>query len=229
MNQNRRISALAVTGLALAAAALSGCTDRDTTSTTSTYTVTGPVTRIDATSLGGRITLVAGAGNSITVTEKVSYSSVEPQRSHEVTGGDLTLTNTGCAHGGGRCGVAYEIHAPAGLDVHLNSGGGAIVLNGADSGVEVHSDGGTVTSTALSAGVVDVHSGGGDTQLKFTTAPQTVTVDSAGGDASLQLPTGPYALTATTGGGNFSNSLGTDPAASRHLDVSTDGGTLTLS
>jgi Putative adhesin len=228
MNPNRRISALTA-GLMLAAAALTGCDGRHMMSTTSTYTVTGPVTRIDATSLGGRITLVAGDGSAVKVTETVTYTRTEPQRSHDLSGGDLTLTNTGCPHGGGECGVDYEIHVPAGLDVHLDSGGGTVTVDGASDSIEVHSAGGTVTGTALSAGVVDVHSAGGDTRLQFTTAPQTVTVDSAGGDASLRLPAGPYALTATTGGGNLTNGIGTDPAASRHLDVTTSGGTLTLS
>jgi hypothetical protein len=223
-----RTSVFLATAVSLAAVGLTGCGQSTMKSDSATYDITGPLNRVDATSRGGNIVLVAGTGNSVTVTETVTYTSTKPRRSHSVTGQDLVLVNTGCGHSSGNCSVDYRISVPAGPDIHLDSGGGKITVQGGNDSLDLRSGGGAVVGDALTAGVVDVHSAGGAARLGFTDAPTDVDVESGGGDATLRLPAGPYALTTKTGGVDATLHIASDPTADRTINVDTGGGTLTI-
>ena len=70
-----------------------------------------------------------------------------------------------------------------------------------------------MTAQGLGSATANITTGGGNAQIAFTAAPDSLTLSTDGGMATLTVPGGPYALTADTNGGPESVRIPTDPAA----------------
>jgi hypothetical protein len=186
----------------------------------------GPPTVTDTVS-GGRLTLdapacaVSGCGVAFTVTAppRVSVRIV-------TAGGSVAVSGTGAANldsGGGPV-RATRVGGP----LTVSTGGGALTLNGLTGPLHADTSGAPVLAEGVAAATATVGTEGGAAQLVFTTAPDAVRVDSGGGPVTLSVPGGPYALTADSGGGPQQVEIPTDPAASRSINVSSDGGVLQI-
>ena len=112
----------------------------------------------------------------------------------------------------------------------VSSEGDPVTVNGLTGALHADTGGGNLIAEGVSASTAAVTTEGGDARLGFATAPDSVQVDTGGGAADLSVPGGPYALTADDGGGGPELiSIATNPAATRSINVSTNGGALRIS
>ncbi|BCJ43452.1 hypothetical protein GCM10010168_42380 [Actinoplanes ianthinogenes] len=211
---------------ALAAAPLTACVHQEQTETeTRTYDLTDRAAAVVVSSLGGRITVTAGAGDTVHVTETLRYAGAQPAPEHRVVGTDLTFTS-GCQGHRGTCGVDYRIEVPAFFRATLDSDGGAVSVTGLSGELDLTSGGGAVEADGI--GPVTARTGGGAVRLTFATPPGTVRVDSSGGDVTLRLPRDSYRVDARADGGDTSIEVPTDGAAPRRIGVDSGGGSIVV-
>ncbi|MGH3269996.1 MAG: hypothetical protein ACRDN1_13235, partial [Trebonia sp.] len=78
----------------------------------------------------------------------------------------------------------------------VSTEGGPLMLSALTGALHADTGGGTLFAAGISGSVVTATTEGGNVQLGFAAAPDTVQVSSGGGDADLTVPGGPYALTA---------------------------------
>ncbi|WP_405858803.1 DUF4097 domain-containing protein [Streptomyces sp. NBC_00090] len=192
---------------------LSGCVG-DTTTDSATYTVDSAVTSLKVKTSGGAIEVVVGGGDSVKVTESLTYDGEKPKTSHRETGGELTLTAPkdcgGSGFGGSTCQVDYRVEVPKALAAKLESDGGDIVVDQAVAGsLTARSDGGKVTAG-------------------FAEAPESVDISSSGGNVTLRLPDSTYAVDSSTDGGSQNVRVRTAPDSPRKIRTHTNGGTVQL-
>jgi len=111
----------------------------------------------------------------------------------------------------------------------VDTDGGSLQLDGLAGPLSADTDGGPLTAQGVTSATAAVSTGGGNAQLAFAAAPDTVTVSTDGGDAQLAVPGGPYALTADSDGGpQPSVGIATDTQAHRSITVSSGGGALLI-
>ncbi|GAA4975477.1 DUF4097 family beta strand repeat-containing protein [Actinoplanes utahensis] len=200
--------------------------DQERMTSTDAYDVTGAVTTAAVDSLGGRITVTAGSGTTVRVTETARYTGARPQPEHRLDGTGLTFTS-GC-QGLGDCGVDYEIELPATVRLTLDSGGGDIRIDGVSGRIDLRSGGGSVTANGIAAPEVTARTGGGSYDMAFTAAPGTVRVDTGGGDTTLALPGKSFAVQVDADGGDSTVGVPVDPASPHRIGVNSGGGDVVL-
>lgn len=236
-----RILTLAVL-LALAASpALTGCGSADDKpsgnsgnggnggaeqTATSTFEVKDDVSVVEVDSDGGAISVKAGTGATIKVTETAKFKTDKPGRKQAVDGGELVLGSTGCAKND--CSIAYAVELPSTLSVRLDSSGGAITLSGLTGIIDVSSDGGALSGDGLAPPELTARTGGGTVELAVTQAPDRLDVDSGGGTVTLKLTNDGYALAVELDGGKQSGTVKSEAASLHKLHVVTGGGNLTF-
>ena len=187
----------------------------------------GPPPAVRDTVADGRLTLDAPAcavsgcsvGFTVTVPGRVSVRVA-------TAGGAVTVSGTGAANldsGGGPL-QATQVDGP----LTVTTDGGALTLNSVTGPLHADTSGGALLAQGVAAATATVTTDGGVAQIGFVSAPDAVSVDSGGGPAILSVPGGPYAVTADSGGGPQQVGIATDPAASRSINVSTDGGPLQI-
>ncbi|MEU4419618.1 hypothetical protein AB0F81_03270 [Actinoplanes sp. NPDC024001] len=213
-------------GLAAAVLPLAAC-DEPQQSETRSYEVTESVTAAAINSFGGTVTVTAGSGRDVVVFETLRYRGAKPAPEHRLEGTDLTFTS-GCQGHRGDCGVDYRIEVPATVNVTVDSGGGAVSLDGLSGRLDVSSGGGAVDAVRVSAPAFTAATGGGAADVAFTAAPATVRIDSGGGDVKVGLPGGSYATDVDAEGGEAAVGVTTDPAAAHRIEVRTGGGNARL-
>jgi hypothetical protein len=216
------LTCLAATLLPLAA-----CDESPRTETRS-YDLTGAVTAVAISSYGGRITVTAGSGDAVHVTETLRHTGTEPVPEHRLDATQLTFTS-GCQGHRGSCGVDYRIEVPATVHATLDSAGGTITVDGLSGRLDLSSGGGTVEATGISPPALTARTGGGSSHLKFAAPPGAVRVDSSGGDVTIRLPQRQrYAVDAHAGGGDTTIEVAVDPAAPHTIEVRAGGGDVLL-
>jgi hypothetical protein len=126
------------------------------------------------------------------------------------------------------CSVNYTVLVPSGVPLVLNTGDGAISLDGLDAAITVHSGDGSLHGTDLRSSEVNADSGDGAVSLQWATAPEHVKVSAGDGSVHLMLPegSGPYAITKSLGDGQSDIAVAEDPKASRTLVLHLGDGSL---
>ncbi|MER7006485.1 hypothetical protein ABT297_26070 [Dactylosporangium sp. NPDC000555] len=192
----------------------------------SSFEVKDDVSVVEVGSEGGAITIKAGTGPTIKVTEIQRYKTDKPGRKQTLDGGELILTSTGCPKND--CSISYEIEMPSTLSVRLDSSGGRIAMTGLTGLIDVQSDGGALSGEALAPPELTARTGGGPVDLKITQAPDRIELDSGGGNVNLRLTSDGYALDAQLDGGKQSGTVKSDAGSVHKLKVATGGGNLSF-
>jgi hypothetical protein len=186
---------------------------------TRSFRVPGAITSLTVQSQNGPVTVRAGSGPGVQVTEQISYdgSGGEPQPRVPllVSGGRLTLADPVCATG--NCSVAYNVTVPASVFTTASSGGGQVSVTGV-AGANVDSDGGPAAVSDIS-GPVTVSTDGGGLQLNGVTG--ALHADTGGGPMSATGVSG-TAVIATDGGSLSVRGL------NQQLQADTGGGPVSL-
>ncbi|MBA2323786.1 MAG: DUF4097 family beta strand repeat protein [Pseudonocardiales bacterium] len=196
----------------------------------SSYTIDGSVAKISFSGRAGRVTVQAKAG-AITVTERARYTSSKPLTSHDVSGGTLQLKEEGCPNrpSNGPCQVDWEITAPAGTVLDLETNAGNIDLRGMAGRVTAHCDTGNVTATGLTSRQVDTTSDIGGVELTFAEAPDDVTATADTGAVKIALPSGAaYAVRTSVSVGDRNVEVRQDPASSHRITAKADVGEIEI-
>ncbi len=223
------MSSVRFTVPALLAATLlpvAACDDQMRTEAMS-YDLSSAVTAIAVHSLGGRITVTAGTGDTVRVTETLRYTGARPTPEHRLDAAQLTFTS-GCQGHQGSCGVDYRIEVPSGVNATMDSAGGAITVDGLAGSLDLSTGGGALDATRIASTNLTARTAGGAAILDFVVPPGALRTDSAGGDITVRLPAGRYAVDARSDGGDTRIEVTADPSAPHRIDVRADGGDISL-
>jgi len=188
----------------------------------------GPVS-VTQSVAGGRLVLADPACSSSGLPCSVSFTLVVPfgvTVTAVTDGGPLTVSGVAGADldsGGGPV-SATRIAGP----LTVRTSGGPLLIDGLTGPLDADTSSGPVAAQGLGSATASITTDGGNAQLAFTAAPDSLTVSTDSGLATLTVPGGPYALTADTNGGPESVRIPTDPAAQRLITVSTGGGPLQI-
>lgn len=201
LTTKRRVS-IAVGVLVIVAIGLVVVNQLIKSKSTDRVAVSGDVQSIEV-SAPGTVTLTDG---QLAVSRTSKYVFKKPGASAKVDKGVLKLkANCGGVRVGG-CSVAYAIVVPSNISVTVNNSGGSVEVKGAKSDVravtksgsvilndsygriDVQTNEGKVTGTALSSRDVSVKTQTGPIALRFSAAPSNVNADSKGGVVTVQVP-----------------------------------------
>ncbi|GCD37870.1 lipoprotein [Streptomyces chrestomyceticus JCM 4735] len=219
--------ALASAALVTVAVAVTGCElTEKVTDSEQTYTVKGKTAKLDVTTPGGNIYVVADdtAGGGVKVTERLVYGERKPSTQHSLDNGTLKLTADDCGGVKGKCSVAYEVRVPRSAAVKLSTDGGDIDVEGAVGAVDAHTSGGGIDLRDCAAEQAALKTDGGDIEARFTAVPDRVDGHTSGGQVSVRLPQGRYAVDATTDGGDRTVTARVDSGSPHKVKVHSDGG-----
>jgi len=199
------------------------------TETSSAAPGTGPVP-VTQSVAGGRLVLADPACVSDgPLSCSVSFTLIVPSGvtvTAVTDGGQLTVSGVAGANldsGGGPV-RATRIAGP----LTVRTSGAPLLIDGLTGPLDAETSSGPVTAQGLGSATAIITTDGGNAQIAFTAAPDSLTVSTDGGLATLTVPGGPYALTADTNGGPESVAVPTDPAARRLITVSTGSGPLQI-
>ncbi|WP_030668561.1 DUF4097 family beta strand repeat-containing protein [Streptomyces rimosus] len=238
-------TALASAALVTLAVVATGCElTEKVTESEQTYTVDGKTTKLDVSTPGGDIKVIAddAAEGRVKVTERIEYGKKKPGTRHSLKDGALKLAADDCGRTMSRCNVAYEVRVPRSVAVTLRTDGGNIDITGIAGTVDTRTGGGNI-NVRQTAGTLTTETSGGDINIsdaqgkqatlstdggtvdaRFTAVPDQVNAHSSGGDVTVRLPQGRYAVDATTDGGNRRVTGSVDNAAPHKIKVHSDGG-----
>ncbi|GLX06332.1 lipoprotein [Microbispora sp. NBRC 16548] len=200
-------------GLLATAALLTGCGLRDITQAanqaTLDYEVKEKVARLVVVGGAGDIVISEAAGNVVTVSETLHWSSSKPTTEHHVDGDALVMTYD-CPHAMDNCSVDYKVHVPKGMRTELETGSGDIHLRALSNPIKVKVGSGNLEGAGLTGTDLTVEAGSGDTTLKYATAPDSIDLLTGSGTAKITLPGGPYDVDAEAKSGDVTVSVTTD-------------------
>jgi hypothetical protein len=246
---------LAAAGLVFTALALTGCTfshgvsiqhnsitssdssssgDDDTGDAHTdhaSYSIQQPVGQLSLNNPAGSVTVTAADG-PITVSETAKYTDDKPGTSHTVSGGTLVLTNSGCPEErvvNGRCEVDWEIRAPAGTNLDLESDAGEITVTGMSGSIRARADSGGVSGRGLTSKSVTAKSDAGGVHLAFTQPPDQAKASSDAGGIHIELPSGTsYAVAAHSDTDNPKIDVAQDSGSPHRIQAKSDAGSIKI-
>ncbi len=174
------------------------------------------------------------------VTATGDYAGTAPQVT-TATSGTTTTVSASCS---GNCDLHLKITVPAALAVRVQSGAAAILADGLNGALEMHTDAGAIT-VRHPHGDLSLHSGAGGISLTdaaspkadistsdggvdaaFTGTPGAVTIATGAGGVDLRVPAdGGYRITTHSTGSTPQVDLQNSDGAAHTLSVRTaDGG-----
>jgi hypothetical protein len=207
------------------------------------------VDAIDVRVDDGSIRIVAGTGDEVRVTARVSDGLRATGHSQSLEDGTLVLRGDCPVFFSNFCNVAYTVQVPAGVSVHARTENDDVVVTGVDGPIDARSgngavrveggaapylklgsDNGTVEADGVRAEEVDASSGNGDVDLTLLVAPSTVRARSDNGDVDVVVPDDPtaYLVEASSDNGSRSVAVRTDPDATRRLVLRSGNGDVTV-
>lgn len=218
-------------GLLTTAALLTGCGLRDITQAanqaTLDYEVKEKVARLVVVGGAGDIVISEAAGNVVTVSETLHWSSGKPTTEHHVDGDALVMTYD-CPHAMDNCSVDYKVHVPKGMRTELETGSGDIHLRALGNPIKAKVGSGDLEGAGLTGAGLTVEAGSGDTTLKFATAPDTIDLVTGSGTAKITLPGGPYDVDAQAKSGDVTVSVTADQNSPHKIVARAGSGDISL-
>lgn len=224
--------------LVVSAALLGGCrvegntttsessSSGDNTGSRTTYTIDDTVHTISLEGRAGGVKVHAKDG-PISVTERAGYSSSKPVTSHDVSGDTLTLREEGCPDRptNGPCQVEWDITAPAGTVLNLQTNAGGVEVDGMSAQITASSDSGGVEGHDLGGSNVDAKAESGGVELDFTKAPDDVTAETEAGGVTITVPGGTsYAVQASSDAGGETIDVQEDASSPHKIKAKSGAG-----
>lgn len=207
---------------------VAACFGPGSTSDEKSYQIDEAVTALVVDARAAAVTIEAGDG-PITVREVYRYSDGRPATTHAVSGGTLTLTESGCGDDDVRCEVQFHLRMPAATSTRITGQAGAVKITGMAGDVQVSTQAGAVDGTALTGDQVEVRSAAGAASLEFAEAPMSVKATTEVGAINVRVPGDrAYAVNAGTNVGATKVSVRKDAASRHHIDARTDLGAIQI-
>jgi DUF4097 and DUF4098 domain-containing protein YvlB len=196
-----------------------GGTGGDVKTESASYTVDGGVRTISLEGRVGNIAVRAKDG-PISVTERARYADTKPLTSHDQNGDTLELREQSCPYRkpNALCQVDWDITAPAGTVLELETGVGNIKVAGTGGKLIARAATGDVNADDLASGDVSATSSTGSVELAFTRVPDEVSADASVGDVRITLPGDvAYATRVSTSVGDKQVEVRQDPTSSHRV------------
>lgn len=198
---------------------------------------------LDVRNADGKVEVVGGQVDEITVTAKVSHGLRPTRYRVEVDAGVLVVRSS-CPFLSTWCGVDQRITVPADLPIQASSDNGRIMLEdltgpvtaSADNGsleltrlsgdLNVSSDNGKVDGSGLGSQMVVASSDNGLVRLEFSEPPRNVTAGSSNGQVDIVIPDTPvaYRVVAESSNGDTDVGVRTDPSSERTIVATSSNG-----
>jgi Toastrack DUF4097 len=207
---------------------------------TTTQTFEGGVAALTVSDDAGSVSVTGGPGDKVVVVKKIFVGTARPQEQVVRAGSDLRITAPACQTDDWRkpCRIDYEIQAPSGSAVTLNTASGDLALKGlrgaltavaASGSVHVSDAAGAVTARSVSgsvaadgtSGPLRVESTSGQVTVNAAAVAQSLVAMSVSGNATVTLPAGRYRVEADTATGQRDVAVAGDPAADTLVQVTT--------
>ncbi len=232
----RRRLALAIVTLAVVAAACGDSTD------VREFEFAEEPAEVIVETVEGNVSVTANSRSGTTVDATLTYGSVRPEVTAELSGGRLVVGDDCSAD----CRVDYVIRvgdtANVTVDVGtgdvsvselvglltISTGTGDVNLNTTDGPIRVEVGTGDVLGARLKAATAEVRTGEGSIDVTFDNIVDALTVDSGSGDVTAQVPNALYRVEATTEDGSVDIQVDEDPGAGPGITIGTGAGDVTI-
>ena len=194
----------------------------------SSYTISSPVSTLIVNGGLGQITITGGQRSTVSVTEQMVYSATPPSMTRHLADGTLTL-GYGCSSQH-MCVASYDIQVPRSTAVQVTDQDGEIRLSSLAGPVTASSGLGLITATGLTSATADFNSRLGEIDAAFTAVPTEVDATSDMGAITIRVPGRvSYCVTAQVGNMGASNiTVPTDPESPHIIFVTTQMGAITV-
>ncbi|MFG2147561.1 hypothetical protein ACGFRG_25760 [Streptomyces sp. NPDC048696] len=194
-----------------------------------------------------QVTVGPGADGEVRVKERLSWSLRKPKVTKEWDGDTLKLRPE-CGGllsvTGLDCSVQLDLTVPAGVELKVKNGSGAVRVTGLTGPVDVRAgsgsvklygvrgpitgsvDSGSLNGSAIGSADAEVRVRSGQASLEFVAPPRRVSASSGSGSVEVSLPPGSrYRVAGKAGSGvrDVDDAL-VDPASARMLTISTGSG-----
>jgi DUF4097 and DUF4098 domain-containing protein YvlB len=239
--------ALVLTVALVAGGSVSAAADLVIQSKNTTHTFTGTFTSLSV-NVDGDVTVQAGPTGQITVATHQVWSFVRPAITETLHGDRLTVKVTCNGFSIGECGTSERLTVPPRVALDVDSSDSNVTVDGISGALNLHSsdgdvsvsndsgplqlssDDGNVQGTDLSSSAVTASSTDGDVNLRFTTAPRSVSGTSSDGSVEVGLPRGPapYLVSASSDNGSRSVDVHTDSTSERRISVDSNNGDVSV-
>lgn len=151
-----------------------------------------------------------------------------PSTSVSTKGGVAQLKSSCRAVASGVCNTDWLVVVPAGTDLTLEHGVGAINVEGVDGDVEVQTGVGDVSITESGSERVSVDMGVGAVTYEAVEPPRQVDFSLGVGDVSVRVPDSVGYRVNTTGASEALNNLGHDSSSERSIRVEAGVGSISI-
>jgi len=193
-----------------------------------TAVYTQPLTEVAVRATTGDVRVTAGApGSGVVVRRLLQWSFGTAESVETVSGGRLDVAAQ-CSRelGFGDCSVDYEITAPPGVALRLETHTGDVRVTGSTADLTLESDTGDVTVRGARSGTANVTTSTGEIDLGFAAAPRAVRASSSTGDVVVEVPADgtSYDVRTSTSTGDQSVTAPVSSGSARHVDVRTSTG-----
>ena len=168
------------------------------------------------------------AATGLAVERDWSWSMRAPRTATTRSGDTLTITSNCPYTPGPECRGTVRIVVPTGIAVDASTGDGHLRLDNLSGPITLGTGDGSITADRLHGPDIAAVTGDGDVRLAFSEPPTSVKVTSGDGDIHVELPNARdvYRVDAEAADGAETVTVPTDPAANRHIDVTTQDGTV---
>jgi DUF4097 and DUF4098 domain-containing protein YvlB len=192
------------------------------------YEVTEAVKALVVDAQAARVIVEAGDG-PVTVTEIHRYDDQRPTTTHKVDGQTLTLTQTGCGDGIGRCDVEYRVRVPGATSADITAAAGGVTVTNLAGNVTVTTQAGAIEGSGLSGDEIVVSTKAGAATLEFTEAPSMLRATTDLGAIELKVPGDQaYAVNLGTTVGASKVTVQRDDASTHKIEVRTKVGAVSI-
>lgn len=212
--------------------------------------VTDDVTRVEVDVSAGRIEVVAGDSDEVTIESRTTRTWFgDAEVAHEVDGDTLRID--------GRCGRDWwiatwcrtdvTVTVPAGVDVVADSSAGTVTARGLDGSADLtssagavrvenhsgdliaHSSAGSVTVDGLRSDQAKITSSAGSVEVHAAVAPRSLDAESSAGRVVVTLPDDEsYDVEADTSAGETTVEVPTDSSSAHQVRAFSSAGSVTV-
>jgi hypothetical protein len=171
-------------------------------SSTTNYTVSAPLTRVELAMSSGEASIVGTESMKLQVRRIDDYSFGHPARERRsLTGGVLRITSDCPKVVLGTCSASYELAVPETVAVTVRTTDGSVRMTGFRGTASVQTGAGSVDVEAYCGFDLAARTGSGDVRITAACSPRHLDVSTGSGDATAQVPPGRYRISASSGAG----------------------------
>ena len=170
---------------------------------TATYSVGGPLTKVNLTVSSGDAVIVGSSSSTLQVKRTDEYAfgrSASERRS--LTRGVLTIVSRCPKIVVGSCSESYELEVPQSVAVRVRTDGGSVRMTGFSGDTSISTHAGDVDVEAYCGFSLSARSGRGSLHAATACAPQRLDLATGSGNAVALVPPGHYRVGASSGIGH---------------------------